>query len=211
MSAAPNHLVEAMSTAYDAGDMERVIALGEGTAETNEPAMLWLGLAQYACARYRQAASVFASLTRMQPQVSAYWNNLGLACRQAGDMAGSEQAFLQALSLAPDDAEVHYNLGLLHLQQRRWVLAKQALMHAADLSPQFIEARLQAAHACYVGGDNEGQQAMLAGAANWPAQSGEQALTLAAMLSAQGELDIALGTLARAQLPDGSAAGRTAV
>jgi tetratricopeptide (TPR) repeat protein len=87
------------------------------------------------------------------------------------------------------------------------VLARQALMDAVRLSPQFIEARLQAAHACYVGGDNEGQQAMLAGAAGWPSQSGEQALTLAAMLSAQGELEIALGTLARAQLPDGSAAG----
>ncbi|MEP7186768.1 MAG: sulfotransferase [Rhodanobacter sp.] len=205
---APTHsLVEAMSSAFDAGDMERVIALGEGAAASDEPALLWLGLAQYACARYPQAASAFTSLTRMRPQVSAYWNNLGLACRQDGDMAGAEQAFLKSLTLAPDDAELHYNLGLLHLQQRHWVLAKQALMDAVDLSPQFIEARLQAAHACYVGGDNEGQQAMLAGAAGWPAQSGEQALILAAMLSAQGELDIALGTLARAQLPDGSAAG----
>jgi tetratricopeptide (TPR) repeat protein len=203
MPAAPNRLVEAMSSAYDAGDMERVIALGEGTAETDEPARLWLGLAHYACAHYREAASAFESLTRMQPQVSVYWNNLGLASRQNGDMAGSEQAFMKALSLAPNDAEVHYNLGLLHLQQRRWVLAKQALMHAANLSSHFIEARLQAAHACYVGGDNEGQQAMLAGAASWPAQSGEQALILAAMLSAQGELDIALDTLNRARLPDG--------
>jgi Flp pilus assembly protein TadD len=200
-------LVEAMRSAYDAGDMERVIALGEGAAETDEPALLWLGLAHYACARYRQAASAFASLTRMRPQVSAYWNNLGLACRQDGDMAGAEHAFLTALSLAPDDAELHYNLGLLHLQQRHWVLARQALMDAVHLSPQFIEARLQAAQACYVGGDNDGQQAMLAGAAGWPAQSGEQALTLAAMLSAQGELEIALGTLARAQLPEGLAAG----
>ncbi|MDE2307062.1 MAG: sulfotransferase [Xanthomonadaceae bacterium] len=196
-----------MRKAYDAGDMARVIALGEGAAETNEPVLLWLGLARYACARYRQAASAFASLTRLQPQVSAYWNNLGLACRQDGDMAASEQAFGKALALAPDDADVHYNLGLLHLHQRRWVLAKQSLMHAADLSPAFVEARLQAAYACYVGGDNEGQQAMLAGAAKWPPQSGEQALILAAMLSAQGELEIALDTLARAQLPDGPAAG----
>ncbi len=206
MAAAPHHLVEAMSNAYATGDMERVIALGEGASATNEPALLWLGLAQYACKRYREAAGVFATLTRMQPQLSAYWNNLGLACRQDGDLAASEQAFLQALSLAPDDAEVHYNLGLLHLQRRHWVLAKQALMHAVKLSPRFIEARLQAAHACFVGGDNEAQQAMLAGAASWPPQSGEQALILAGMLSAQGELDIALDTLNRAQLPDGAPA-----
>lgn len=207
MPAAPSQLVEAMRHAHDAGDMERVIALGENTAASSEEALLWLGLAQYASARYRQAANTFALLTQLQPQVSAYWNNLGLACRQHGDMAASEQAFRQALLLAPDDAELHYNLGLLHLQQRRWVVARQALMHAAQLSPQFIEARLQAAHACHVGGDNEGQQAMLAGAAHWPAQSGEQALILAAMLSAQGELELALDTLARARLPDGTAAG----
>ncbi|HWU77968.1 MAG TPA: sulfotransferase [Rhodanobacter sp.] len=208
MPAATHSLVETMRRAFDAGDMERVVALGEGAgaAASDEPTLLWLGLAQYACARYPQAANAFASLTRLRPQVSAYWNNLGLACRQHGDMAAAEQAFLKALALAPDDAELHYNLGLLHLQQRHWVLAKQAMMDAVARSPQFIEARLQAAHACYVGGDNEGQQAMLAGAAGWPAQSGEQALTLAAMLSAQGELDIALDTLARAQLPDGPAA-----
>ena len=207
MSASPNNLVEAISNAYGAGDLERVIALGEHAGELDEAALFWLALAQHHRGRHAQAAAAFAKLTHMQPQVSAYWNNLGLACRQDGDMAGSEQAFLKARSLAPDDAEVHYNLGLLHLQQRRWVLAKEALMRAAKLSPQFIEARLQAAHACHVGGDNEGQQAMLAGAANWPAQSGEQALILAAMLSAQGELDIALSTLDRAQLPDGPAAG----
>ena len=74
----------------------------------------------------------------------------------------------KALSLAANDAEVHYNIGLLHLQQRHWVRAREALMHAVHLSPQFIEARLQAAQACYVGGDNEGQQAMLRGAAAWP-------------------------------------------
>ncbi|HEY8682907.1 MAG TPA: tetratricopeptide repeat protein, partial [Rhodanobacter sp.] len=130
---APTHnLVEAMSRAYDAGDMERVIALGEGAAETDEPVMLWLGLARYACARYEQAATAFGALTRLQPQVSAYWNNLGLACRQDGDMAGAEQAFMKALSLAPDDAELHYNLGLLHLQRRHWVLARQALMDAVQ-------------------------------------------------------------------------------
>ncbi|MEO5829054.1 MAG: sulfotransferase [Rhodanobacter sp.] len=207
MSAPTHSLGEAMRNAYDAGDMERVIALGEGATAADEAALLWLGLAQYACARYRQATSAFTALTRLRPQVSAYWNNLGLACRQDGDLAAAEQAFLSALALAPGDADLHYNLGLLHLQQRHWVKAKQTLMDAVRLAPPFIEARLQAAHACYVGGDNEGQQAMLAGAADWPAQSGEQALILAAMLSVQGELDIALRTLAKAELPAGAAAG----
>ena len=201
-----NSLADAIIAAYQAGDMERVVALGERSAPTSETALQWLGVARQSSGRYAQAATTFRQLAQMRPEVSAYWNNLGLACRQCGDLAGSEQALMTAHSLAPDDAEVLYNLGLLQLQQRRWALARQSLMEAVRLSPGFIEALLQAAHACHVCGDNDGQQAMLAGAADWPAQAGDQALLLAAMLSAQGDLDGALQSLARAQLPDGSAA-----
>lgn len=207
MPAPTNGLADAITDAYLAGDMARVIALGAQAGDLDETAMLWLGLAQHASARYMQAAATFAELSRRHPQVSAYWNNLALAYRQNGDMAASEQAFMTARSLAPDDAEVPYNLGLLHIQQRHWVLARESLMGAVHLAPHFIEARLQAAHACHVCGDDDGQQAMLAGAAAWPAQPGEQALILAAMLSGQGELAAALATLDRAILPDETAAG----
>ncbi len=199
-------LADAITAAYRAGDMEQVVALGEQAEPAAEAPLLWLGIARQNTGRYAQAALAFRQLTQMRPDISAYWNNLALASRQCSDLATAEQAFTTALSLAPDDAEVHYNLGLLRLQQRRWVLARQSLMEAVRLAPQFIEARLQAAHACHVCGDNDGQQAMLAGAASWPAQAAEQALMLAAMLSAQGDPDGALQALDRAQLPAGSAA-----
>jgi Flp pilus assembly protein TadD, contains TPR repeats len=200
----------AMATAYHAGQMEQVIALAAQAPETggaDENTMLWLGLAQQATLRYGDAAATFRRLSQMRPEVSAYWNNLGLACRQSGDATASEQAFLTARSLAPDDAEVLYNLGLLYIQQRRWLLARLTLMDAVDLSPHFIEARLQAAHACYICGDNDSQEAMLAGAIDWPPQPAEQALILAAMLAVQGDPDAALRTLARAELPPEPEAG----
>lgn len=206
---APTHgVADAIIAAYHAGDLERVVALGEQAgpdAETGEVALLWLGVARQATGRYAQAATAFRRLTRMRPEVSAYWNNLALACRQCGELAAAEQALTTASSLAPHDAEVHYNLGLLHIQQRRWMPARESLMEAVRLAPGFIEARLQAAHACHVCGDNDGQQAMLSGAAEWPAQEGEQALLLAAMLSAQGDPAGALKSLTRARLPDGGA------
>ena len=202
-----NGLADAIIAAYQTGDMERVVALGEQAAPTSEAALLWLGVARQGTGRFAQAATTFRQLTQMRPQVSAYWNNLALACRQDGDLAAAEHALGTARLLAPNDAEVHFNLGLLQLQQHQWVSARQSLMDAVHLSPGFIEARLQAAHACHVCGDNDGQQAMLAGAADWPGQPGEQALILAAMLSVQGELDAALRALDQAQLPDGDAAG----
>jgi Flp pilus assembly protein TadD len=202
-------LAQAMADAWNTGEAERVIALaGQATQadEEDEGVLVLLGLAQQATGRHRQAEATFRQLAQMRPDISAYWNNLAVACRQAGDLPASEQALLTALSLAPDDAEVHYNLGLLYTQQRRWISARQSLLDAAHLEPRFIEARLQAAYACHVCGDNSQQEAMLRGAVDWPAQPAEQALILSAMLSAQGNLDAALHTLAHTQLPDEPAA-----
>jgi tetratricopeptide (TPR) repeat protein len=209
MPAATHDVTDDIIAAYRAGDMERVVALGEqGVPAGNgaEAALLWLGVARQATGRYVQAAASFLQLTRMRPDVSAYWNNLGLACRQGGQLEDAEQAMTTARTLAPGDPEVHYNLGLLRIQQHRWVAARKSLMEAVRLAPGFAEARLQAAHACHVCGDSDGQQAMLAGSAGWPAQPAEQALLLASMLSAQGDLDSALHVLAQAGLPEGEAA-----
>src|SRR5690349_8228501 len=199
-------LAHAMTGAYNAGDMERVIALAtQAGEEADEGVRLLLGAAQQATGRHDQAAATFRRLAQQRPDISAYWNNLGGACRLSGDTAGAEQALLRARSLAPRDPEVLYNLGLLYIQQRRWPSARESLLDAVEESPDFVEARLQAAYACFVCGDSTQQEAMLAGAGDWPAQPAEQALLLAAMLSAQGGLDAALQTLARAQLPAGPA------
>src|SRR5574337_1234618 len=206
MPTASTDLASAMAGAWNAGEPERVIALaGQAmpSQQGDESVLLLLGLAQQATARLAQAAATFRQLAQQRPDVSAYWNNLAVVSRQAGDLAGAGQALHTALALAPDDAEVRYNLGLLYIEQQRWVDARQALLDAVALSPGFIEARLQGAYACHVCGDNTRQEALLQGAADWPAQPAEQALLLSAMLSAQGQPDAALHVLAQASLPAG--------
>lgn len=198
-----------MAIAWNAGEPDRVIALArnaQASTAGSEPVLALLGLAQQQTGLYAAAAETFARLSRMRPDVSAYWNNWGVAGRHAGDFAASEQALLKAKSLAPRDAEVHYNLGLLYIQQQRWSLARDALLDAVHFAPQFVEARLEAAHACHVCGDIEGEEAMLEGAGDWPPQPAEQALVLASILSVLGQLEIALKVLSQARLPEGSAA-----
>jgi Flp pilus assembly protein TadD len=209
MPAPTNTLVESMVAAWNAGQAERVIELamrapGGDVDDANVLALL--GVAQQHTGRHPDAAKTFGRLARMQPEVSAWWNNLGEACRQAGDLAGSERALLKAKSLAPGDAEVHYNLGLLYIQQQRWAQARDVLLDAVQLAPRFVEARLEAAHACHVCGDLEGEEAMLEGAEDWPPQPAEQALVLASILSVLGRLEIALKVLSQARLPTGPAA-----
>jgi Flp pilus assembly protein TadD len=159
MSASATSLVESMASAWNAGDAERVLALAIQAADAeaaDKGFLALLGLAQQQTGDYARAVQTFERLTRLQPDVSAWWNNLGVACRHAGDLDASEQALSKAKALAPGDAEVHYNLGLLHVRQRRWSAAREALLEAVRLAPWLVEARLQAAHACHVCGDVEG-------------------------------------------------------
>ncbi|HET7930584.1 MAG TPA: sulfotransferase [Rhodanobacteraceae bacterium] len=209
MTASVTSITESMAVAWNAGDATRVLALAAGASGTETESAGFLGLlgvAQQQTGDYARAAQTFERLTRMQPGVSAWWNNLGVACRNMGETAVSERALLKAQSLAPVDAEVHYNLGLLYIQQQRWAAARDVLLDAVQLAPGFIEARLEAAHACHVCGNIEGEEAMLAGAEDWPPQPAEQALVLASILSVLGRIDTALAVLARAHLPEGAAA-----
>jgi Flp pilus assembly protein TadD len=202
-------IVESMAAAWNAGDARRVLALATqaSAAEADSEGFLGLlGVAQQETGEYSSAAGTFERLAHMQPGVPAWWNNLGVACRHAGDASASEQALLKAKSLAPGDAEVHYNLGLLYIQQQRWPLARETLLDAVQLAPQFVEARLEAAHACHVCGDIESERVMLEGADGWPPQPAAQALVLASILSVLGRLETALQVLARARVPEGPAA-----
>lgn len=209
MTASITPIIESMASAWNAGDAKRVLALAtqvSGVEADNAGFLALLGVAQQQTGEYARAASTFERLTGMQPSVSAWWNNLGVACRHAGDCAASERALLKAKSLAPDDAEVHYNLGLLYIQQQRWAVARDVLLDAVHLAPRFVEARLEAAHACHVCGNIECEEAMLEGAGDWPPQPAEQALVLASILSVLGHLEIALKVLSQARLPEGPAA-----
>jgi tetratricopeptide (TPR) repeat protein len=209
MTAPVTAIVESMAKAWNAGDTQRVLVLATQVPDAdadNEAFLALLGVAQQQTGDYLRAASTFERLAGMQPDVPAWWNNLGEARRQVGDLPAAERALLKARSLAPRDGEVHYNLGLLYIQQQRWSLARGVLLDAVRLAPQFIEARLEAAHACHVCGDLEGEEAMLEGSTDWPPQPAVQALVLASILSVLGRLTIALKVLSQARLPDGPAA-----
>ncbi|HJP98955.1 MAG TPA: sulfotransferase [Rhodanobacteraceae bacterium] len=209
MTASPISIVESMAAAWNAGDMKRVLALATQASDVEADSAAFLGLlgiAQQQTGEYPKAAGTFERLTRMQPEVHAWWNNLGEASRQAGDLPTAERALLKARSLAPGDAGVHYNLGLLYIRQQRWSLAREVLLDAVRLSPRSVEARLEAAHACHVCGDVESEEAMLEGAGDWPPQPAEQALVLASILSVLGRMEVALKILSQAHLPDGAAA-----
>ena len=75
--------------------------MAEGAATSED--ILLLGVGQQSTQRHAQVVTSFRRLTLLQPGVSAYWNNLGAVCRQAGDLPAAEQALILTSMLSTQD------------------------------------------------------------------------------------------------------------
>jgi Flp pilus assembly protein TadD len=194
-------MIAAMLDAQRTGDTGDVIRLGRQARErglADESSECLLGVAELSTRQFTEAAATFLRLAERHPQRSAYWNNLGIALRQHGQLDDAEAALQRACTLAPSDPQTHYNLGLVYLQQRQWLRVRETMIAAVALAPGFIEARLQAAHACHLVGDTDSVRELLADALQWPTLAPADAMRLAAMLAALGNMQEALAILENA-------------
>jgi tetratricopeptide (TPR) repeat protein len=66
---------------------------------------------------YRSAVALWSRTSEQSPNKSRVWNNLGVACQQAGDRQCAETAFSTALALDPDDVKAGNNLYFLRHKQ----------------------------------------------------------------------------------------------
>jgi tetratricopeptide (TPR) repeat protein len=59
----------------------------------------------------------------------------GIACSNAGDVAGAERAYLSAAALDPAWSAPRFNLGLLYKYQRLWAQSLEFNRQASELAP----------------------------------------------------------------------------
>ena len=90
-----------------------------------------------------RAIEVQRVLVEDRPGDGALWSDLGNLLALAGELEAAEQAYLEALRLAPDLFDAHYNLGLLLLGEERHDAAASHLREAAELDPGSAWARYQ--------------------------------------------------------------------
>jgi protein O-GlcNAc transferase len=99
---------------------------------------LWhlLGVIAYQQGAAGKAITHFRKALDLRADFPQAHNNLALALKAAGDLAGAEAAFTAALEARPDYAEAAYNLALLHeaagANARAEQAYRQALAHRAD-------------------------------------------------------------------------------
>ena len=89
---------------------------------------------------FEGARAVVEAGLRLDPRSVVLWRVRGEIELAAHDAAAAQEAFEQALALAPADAEAHYNVGVALQKQSRHNDAARAYQRALAFDPEFVDA-----------------------------------------------------------------------
>jgi len=117
-------------------------------APADETALVLLGMSEQLQGKLGEAERTLNELTRLHPDSSLHWNNLGSVLREAGRGEQAERAYRRALELDGRNANALENLGLLYYDRGDFAAARFCLLGASELDPGSVMARLYGAHAC---------------------------------------------------------------
>jgi len=163
-----------------------------------EAALTLLGLSLHAQARYEEAAEAYGELARRYPRSREHWSNYATMLRACGRLDEAESAYRRALDLAPADATLCLNIGLLLMQKGDVAGSRDYLVHAHRLDSAAIDIRIQAALMSFECGDNVAAQRLLDGWRDWPNIDPELWLDLGWILGLLGHSEAAERYLQRA-------------
>jgi tetratricopeptide (TPR) repeat protein len=90
--------------------------------------------------RLDELKELFAEILQANPDAVNPYNTLGIDLRRRGDYAGALHAYTQALTLTPDDENLHYNIAKACIFSKEYAAAMEHLEQATALRPDFTEA-----------------------------------------------------------------------
>lgn len=154
----------------------------------DENGLTALGMALQRHGKPLLAVAVYEYLRDQHPGRMGHWGNLGNALREASLHDDAEQAYLTALKLAPDDAVIQGNLGLLNKERGNYPAARRYLVQAALALPNDHEFCIYAAMACCECGDNAEAAALVADWREWLPLGAELSVDLAWLFTQTGRI-----------------------
>src|ERR671915_1081764 len=114
---------------------------GRGTPEYNELVRtFYIGLAALQVGHDVQADSKLAHFTQLAPGEPAGWANWGLLALRQKNFETASERLERARSLAPDNDDIQYLLGLLESSRGRTAEAIAALRKAVEVDPRNLLA-----------------------------------------------------------------------
>lgn len=124
----------------------------------DENLLLLLAITQHQQGNLVEAVESYAHLTKLFPESGLHWGNQATVLRELGSLEASAQAYATARRLAPGNAGILMNFGLLLLQQREYMAAREMLLDAYALDPQSPYVRIHAARACAMCSDTRASE-----------------------------------------------------
>ena len=70
--------------------------------------------ALYSAGEFQKAVEVIKNLNSLYPNQPLLFNLIGACYKELGELAGAAKMFEIAISLSPQYAEAHFNLGVIH-------------------------------------------------------------------------------------------------
>ncbi|WP_419787456.1 tetratricopeptide repeat protein [Pseudodesulfovibrio sp.] len=90
--------------------------------------------------RYQEAFHMLDDALRDDPNAIHLYNRIGMVLRKMKDYETAERYYLKALTLTDSDEYLHYNLGRLYFDWRKWKKMADSAQTAVNLNPKFAEA-----------------------------------------------------------------------
>ena len=112
------------------------------TSDMDEPTKEQLTslLMLYNQQKLKQVYNEAQILTKQYTKSLALWNLMGASAAQIGKFDEAVHAFQEALSIKPDDAQAHYNMGNALNDQGKLEKAIEAFKKALSIKPDYAEA-----------------------------------------------------------------------
>lgn len=92
---------------------------------------------------WRKARQLFELYLEREPEAGPIWVQLGHCLKEMGDLQGAGAAYERALTLMPDDADLHLQVGHLHKLAGRREMAIRSYRKSHELDASGSDARYE--------------------------------------------------------------------
>lgn len=111
--------------------------------------------------RLDEATAIHRRLTELLPESSVHWCNYASALVASGSLIEAEAAFARSIELDAKNAAPKLQVGLMWINAKQYLRARDVLLDAFDLDPESAMIRIHAAHACCLSQDFQGAESLL--------------------------------------------------
>jgi len=92
--------------------------------------------------RYQDAERMLLALTRVHPELSGPYANLGIVYFRLGKMPAATEALEKAIAINPDRAAYHNQLGIVYRQSGQLDKAREAYSRALQIDSHYLNTHL---------------------------------------------------------------------